>query len=238
MSRSWTTSWMRHRRWQHLGWACLLSLLLAGCQSTPIVEEISETSLWRCDQRDELATRFQGEHLWLMLPGSDEWLHLQAARAASGALYRDAASGTSFWNRGERARVDTPEHTWMNCQLTEVTTRQIASLPYVVGTDRSPQAVTLRASGHHPGWRLEVRQAGTAELSFRFGTQRLTLEEVTLMDQDLIESRYRAQTQAGEPLHYQVQNILCIDAISGEPLPHRVEIHLEGQVYRGCGQSF
>lgn len=218
---------------------CLLSAawLLAGCSNNPRLEEARQASIWVCDGADTMETRLQGENLWLQLPDSDTWLLLTQARAASGSLYRDE-QGSSFWSKGDRARVETPQKTWLRCQLQQSGIAGELDKVYIPGTDHSPDALTLRATGHNPRWTLEVRQNGKAVLLQNFGTRSIAFTEVKQVHQDLIESRYEALDDQGRLLRYRVDNVLCIEVGSGEPFPHRVQIDYLDQEYRGCGQSF
>ena len=219
----------------------LTSLVLVGCASAPERARFGdtlETSLWVCDDRDIMQTRQAGDQLWLQLPNSDSWLELDRGRAASGTLFENQRD-TRFWSQGERARVFTPQQDWNRCHLEargrpeEVDPRQL-----IAGTDNAPDALTLRAIGHHPGWLLEIRQKGEGRLSFNFGTETHDLTNIEQTHQDLILRRYQAQLESGEAFNYQIENVMCIDIKSGEPFHHRVEMEFQGQTYRGCGQSF
>ncbi|MBE0506936.1 MAG: MliC family protein [Marinospirillum sp.] len=211
--------------------------LLTGCSSNPRFEEAQQASIWVCDGTDIMETRQLGQALWLQLPQSDEWLLLTQARAASGSLYRDE-QGSSFWNQGNRARVETPQKTWLRCQLEQSGTAGELDVFYIPGTDHSPEALTLRATGHNPRWTLEVRQNGKAVLLQNFGTRSVQFKGVKQVHQDMIERRYEAMDDQNRLMRYQVDNVLCIEVGSGEPFPHRVRVEYQNQEYRGCGQSF
>ncbi|SFC38769.1 Membrane-bound lysozyme-inhibitor of c-type lysozyme [Marinospirillum celere] len=219
----------------------LTSLLLVGCASGPqqaTFEEATETSVWVCDDQDVMQTRHTDNQLWLQLPNSDSWLELNRGRSASGSLYENAQD-TRFWSQGERARVFTPHQEWSFCHLEARGAHdEVDATALIAGTDNSPDALTLRATGHHPGWLLEIRQKGEGSLSFNFGTETHDLTGIEQTHQDLIVRRYQAQLPDGEPFQYQVENVMCIDIKSGEPFQHRVEMTFQGQTYRGCGQSF
>ncbi|MDR9469135.1 MliC family protein [Marinospirillum sp.] len=219
----------------------LASLLLAGCSSlqpAPEFEDALQGQVWICDGQDVMESRQAGERLWLQLPGSDSWIAMETARAASGSLFQNQSSNTSFWSKGKRARVQTPQKTWIQCQLENEGDITELEHPQIAGTDNSPEAITLKARGSYPGWSLEVRQKGSGTLTFNYGTEAIEFTDVKQTHQDLITRRYQAQTQDDEQLEYKVDNIMCIDVNSGEPFQHRVEVTFQEQQYKGCGQSF
>lgn len=235
-----STNWPTERL--RLALAALL-LLLAGCsslgsspQQQARVEEATQAFWWLCDGQDAMETRLLDATLWLQLPGSQDWLLLPQARAASGALYSNA-QGTSFWNRGDRARIATPQKTWADCQLIHV--GPPGSTPtYIPGTNHSPDALILKASGQNPSWQLEVRQRGDALLTQHFGTRQMNFSNIRQVQQNPLERRYEMQDAQGNMANLQVENLLCIELGSGEPFPHRVLVEYLNQEYRGCGQSF
>gem|GEM_PF-1864272 len=220
----------------------LTSLLLVGCASSgpqePQFGDALETSLWVCDEQDVIQTRQAGERVWLQLPNSDSWLELDRSRSASGNLYQNQRD-TRFWTQGERARVFTPQRDWNLCRLeASGTPDEVDASAFIAGTDNTPDALTLRATGHHPGWLLEIRQKGEGQLSFNFGTETHKLKDIEQTHQDMIVRRYQGELPDGEPFKYQVENVMCIDIKSGEPFQHRIEMTFQGQTYRGCGQSY
>ncbi|WP_162299702.1 MliC family protein [Marinospirillum perlucidum] len=212
---------------------------LTGCSFlTPQLNDATQAHLWQCEDQELMETRQVDSYLWLQLPASDSWLQLGRSRAASGQLFRNAEQQTSFWTQGERARVETPEKTWMQCQLKESGQAGELDKPDSLPGNASPEAITLRARGAYPGWSLEVRQAGSGQLTFNYGTEKHQLTNIEQTHQDLITRRYQAQTPENETVTYQVDNRICIDVNSGEPFQHRVEISFQGQTYKGCGQSY
>jgi len=218
----------------------LVSLLLAGCsqlQPATEFEDATEAQLWICDGQDVMESRQAADKLWLQLPNSDSWIEMQKGRSASGSLYR-SNNPASFWYRGERARVQTPQKTWSQCHLENQGEAGDLERPLIAGVDNSPEAITLKAKGSYPGWSLEVRQKGSGTLTFNYGMETIQFSEVKLTHQDLIVRRYQAVTTEKEPLEYQVENVMCIDVNSGEPFQHRVRVTFQGQEYKGCGQSF
>ncbi|GLR63382.1 MliC family protein [Marinospirillum insulare] len=219
--------------------ACLLATgLLVACTSIPKLEQATQADFWLCEDGSLIETRLGKEQLWLQLPASTHWLALPQQRAASGARYSNN-EGTSVWNKGHRSRIATPEITWQNCQRTASgKPGELEKPKLVAGTNTSPDAVVLKASGHNPGWTLEAKQNGQLVLLQNFGTQRITFKDSKVIEQDLIKTLSQAKDPDGNLLKYKVENILCIEINTGEPFPHRVEIHYLNKKMQGCGRSF
>lgn len=216
----------------------LAASLLVGCAASSQLKDATQADLWLCEEGSLIETRLAAEQLWLQLPASTEWLKLPQQRAASGARYSNK-EGTSFWNKGSRARIATPEKTWQNCQLTASGKPGDLEKPkLVVGTNTSPDALVLKATGYNPAWTLEAKQNGHLVLLQNFGTQRITFKDSKIIKQDLIKTLYQAIDSEGNLLKYKVENILCIEINTGEPFPHRVELHYLNKKLQGCGQSF
>lgn len=225
--------------WIKLKFGFLLAAsLLVGCAFTPKLEQAKQADLWLCEDGSLIETRLASDQLWLQLPASSEWINLPQQRAASGARYSNG-EGTYFWNKGQRSRIATPEITWESCQRTSSGKPGSLKKPdLVLGTNISPDAVVLRATGHNPAWTLEAKQNGHLVLLQNFGTQRITFKDSKLIKQDLIKTLYQATDSEGNLLKYKVENILCIEINTGEPFPHRVELQYLNKKLQGCGQSF
>ncbi len=212
------------------------ALLLSACASKG-PEQATLASWWQCEDLSLFQVRQQGEHLWLQLPDSEHWHALSPARAASGSRYTHP-DGLLFWSQGSRARIETPEQSWMQCQRLSQGDPTSLEHPQIVGADASPEAIVLSASGDQPRWRLTVRQSGEGEITLEFGTRRIGFDQIEMTHQDLIRSDYQARTKDGEPLRYQVENRICIDPGSGVAYQHRVTLHFQGQVLQGCGEGY
>ncbi len=216
----------------------LAASLLVACAVTPKFEQAEQAVLWQCDDGDLMETRLLNDQLWLQLPATTSWLNLSQHRAASGARYSNG-EGASFWNKGDRARVATPEKTWHNCNLlSQGKAGKLKKPELIIGTDSSPTALVLKATGHNPSWTFEAQQNGQLVLLQNFGTQRITFTGSQVVKQNLIRTLYQAEDIDGNSIEYKVENILCIEMNTGEPYPHRVELQYLNKKYQGCGKSF
>ena len=235
---SWIKASLIKRSFLPLLTTLLAASLLVACAVAPKFEQAKQAVLWQCDDGDLMETRLLNDQLWLQLPATTSWLNLSQHRAASGARYANS-EGTSFWNKGDRARVTTPEKTWQNCNLlSQGKAGKLKKPELIIGTDSSPTALVLRAPGHNPSWTFEAQQNGELVLLQNFGTQRITFKDSKIIQQDLIKTLHQAHDLKGQLLEYKVENILCIEIQSGKPFPHRVELQYLGKKYQGCGQSF
>ena len=216
----------------------LAAWLLVGCAASSQLKDATQADLWLCEEGSLMETRLAKEQLWLQLPASNEWINLPQQRAASGARYSNN-EGTSFWNNGNRSRITTPEKTWENCkQAGSGKPGQLTKPDLIIGTNNSPDALVLRATGHNPAWTFEAKQNGHLVLLQNFGTQRIRFTASKIIKQDLIKTLHQAQDTEGNLLNYKVENILCIEINTGEAFPHRVELNYLDKKYQGCGQSF
>ncbi|MDP2030153.1 MAG: META domain-containing protein [Thiobacillus sp.] len=163
---------------------------------------------WRCG--DQLAdTEEIGGKLRLTLGGTH--YNMRQVEAASGAQYAalDDAT-TTFWSKGERARLTVKGKAWSGCV-------------------RADQVVAaFRAGGHEPDWHLEM---GTRTLfTTADGTTRI--DALTPVAETTASSRHYAVTPA---LQVTIANRLCVDTMSGMPRPNSVSVLLGGRELRGCG---
>ncbi len=166
------------------------------------------TLFWRCG--DQLAdTEEIGGKLRLTLGGTH--YNMRQVESASGARYAalDDAT-TTFWSKGERARLTVKGKAWPEC----------------VRADRV--AVAFRAAGHEPDWQLGM---GTRTL-FTTADGTTHIEALTPIAEATASSRRYTVTPA---LQVTIANRLCVDTMSGMPRPNSVTVLLDGRELHGCG---
>jgi heat shock protein HslJ/uncharacterized lipoprotein YbaY len=167
-----------------------------------------EALAWRCG--DQLIHTEQiGSKL--RLTQGDAHYRLRQVEAASGAHYAAVDDATTtFWSKGERARLMLKGKAYSEC----------------VRTDRGE--VAFRAGGNEPGWRLEM---GTRTLfTTADGTTRI--EALTPVAASTLTSRRYIVTPT---LGVTVVDRLCVDTMSGMPRPNSVTVVLDGRELHGCG---
>lgn len=180
---------------------------------------------WHCvpaQQHLVTATNANDLRLW-SLHGA--W-RLPQAVVASGARYQDGE--ISFWNRGEKARVETPRGQ-LQCSLAE----QRDAL-----TRSEQPGVMFFGRGNEPGWSVALAH-DTPTLTIQLHDKDESFQlpyMVSVMDNEagrvVIENGdvapfFRVRIEAGA----------CFDNMSGEPFPARVTLTYGGQQYSGCGQG-
>ncbi|WNK20787.1 MliC family protein [Halomonas piscis] len=180
---------------------------------------------WRCAPANQhLVTAFGDEQLRLWsLHGA--W-QLPQAVVASGARYQNGE--LSFWNRGDKAQVETPRGQ-LQCQLAhERDARTRAEHP----------GVMFFGHGNEPGWTVELdNHEPRLVLTTDYGETAQTLPYmVSTMDNDagrvVLEN-----ADAGRFFRVRIEAAACFDDMSGKPYPARVTLSIDGEQYSGCGEG-
>ncbi|NYS60601.1 MliC family protein [Vreelandella salicampi] len=240
---------MRHLLTRNLLALSLALLLVSGCATTSAPIEPSEQrasegkatapllpsalfaggadkfEAWRCEPASQhLVTAFNDETLRLWsLHGA--W-QLPQAVVASGARYQNGK--ISFWNRGDKAQVETPRGQ-LQCQ--QAITRETL-------TREAHPGVMFLGRGNEPGWSVALSsRTPTLTLTTDYGekTQQLPYM-MSVMDNDagrvVLEN-----ANAGRFFRVRIEASACFDDMSGHPYPARVTLSIDGQQYSGCGQG-
>lgn len=96
------------------------------------------------------------------------------------------------------------------------------------------RGVDFRAVGQEPGWWLEI-SGSDLELAVDYGERRLSFSEPK-RELDGGRRVYRG-TSDGHTVEVVLEKRRCEDAMSGEPFSTTVTVELDGETYRGCGQT-
>lgn len=180
---------------------------------------------WHCEPaRQHLVTATNANDLRLWsLHGA--W-RLPQAVVASGARYQDGE--ISFWNRGEKALVETPRGQ-LQCTLAE-------HRDALTRTERP--GVMFFGRGNEPGWSVALaNETPTLTMELNYGEESVQQPYmVSVMDNEagrvVLENAdvtpfFRVRIEAGA----------CFDSMSGKPFPARVTLTYHGEQYSGCGQG-
>jgi uncharacterized membrane protein len=223
-------------------------MMLGGCAATPSAETtaVNQTTLdnqapflpsalfpgsaqhfagWQCEPAQQhLVTAINANDLRLWsLHGA--W-RLPQAVVAGGARYQDGE--ISFWNRGEKALVETPRGQ-LQCSLAEQRDALTRALK---------PGVMFFGQGNEPGWTVALaHDKPTLRMETNYGEESLQLPYmVSVMDNEagrvVLENAdvapfFRVRIEAGA----------CFDNMSGKPFPARVTLTYGGDQYSGCGQG-
>jgi heat shock protein HslJ/uncharacterized membrane protein len=151
-------------------------------------------------------------------------LRLPRLRTASGARYADG--GVSVWNEGREAILDLQGRVY-TCR--ENRRRSLVE-------DARVRGVEFRATGNEPGWSFQLFSDRMVFIG-RYGAERVTTPRpLAQRSPGGTETVYAAATEAHR-LTVRVRDTVCVDSMSGDRYPATVEIELDGQAYRGCGDD-
>ncbi len=148
---------------------------------------------------------------------------LSHVRTASGTRYADEA--VSVWTKGPDATLEQHGRTHA-CR--EDRERSIIE-------DARLRGVDFRATGHAPGWTLELL---AERLDFLGGYEAGAVTAPRPAPRPAPatgETVYSAVTDAHRIVVH-IRETWCLDALSGTRLESSVEVELNGTAYRGCGQ--
>ncbi|WP_027966006.1 COG3650 family protein [Halomonas halocynthiae] len=179
---------------------------------------------WRCTPDQGLVTANDGDTLRLW-SAHGAW-SLDPAVVASGERYQQG--DLSFWAKGPDATVESSRGR-LSCERNiqqDALTR--AQFP----------GVMFRAQGNEPSWVLTLaNDVPEIFLSLDYGEREITLP-YRVIAMDNAEGRVElASGQSARPFDVRIEAGACFDSMSGQPWPARVELTVNDQTYRGCGQG-
>lgn len=187
--------------------------------------EAKRFEAWRCAPANQnLVTAFGDETLRLWsLHGA--W-RLPQAVVASGARYQNGE--ISFWNRGDKAQVETSRGQ-LQCQLANKrAARTRADYP----------GVMFFAHGNEPGWTVELdNKAPTLTLSTDYGETTETLPYMMSVMDNAAGRVVLENADASRFFRVRIESGACFDDMSGKPHPARVTLSIDGDQYSGCGEG-
>jgi putative lipoprotein len=163
-----------------------------------------------------------GEAIELVLP--DGRRRLARVPTASGERY--AGGGASLWSKGREATLELNGRTYA---CTENRRRSIIE-------DARRRGVDLRAVGQEPGWIFELFPDRMV-FSGSYGTKSVMAPRpAPAASPTAGEIVYAAVTEAHR-LTARVRETSCVDTMSGERYESTIEVELDGEIYRGCGET-
>ncbi len=158
----------------------------------------------------------------LFLP--DRTVDLEHIPSASGAKYE--AGEVLYWSKGEEALVEVDGSAHSGCSVTN------HGSPWARA---AADGVTFRALGQEPGWIVNLRADGSAEVSADYGET-----EVAFPSSELDRGEDGRLTVSadhdGHAVEMRIDPGECFDAMSGFELPAEVHLTLDGRRLDGCGR--
>ena len=96
--------------------------------------------------------------------------------------------------------------------------------------------VNFRAMGNEPGWVLEIREGERLDLSYDYGAARLSVPIAERrLDVEEKMTVYEGRTGEGS-VRVTLRGERCLDTMSDEVFPTRVDVKLGEQSFSGCGR--
>ncbi|MDW3204824.1 MAG: MliC family protein [Alphaproteobacteria bacterium] len=195
-------------------------LFLAACAGFPALPYSPPTySAYRCDA-GSFEVRLGDEAALVLWNGRK--VSMQQIPAGSGARYR-SDDGHALWLKGQEALFETPERSWRDCHGEQVDTPWRAA---------AVRGATFRATGHEPGWLVEIHPEFGGLIVLGYGTTRLF---PTPKDAATFPAAF---TVDGRQIAFTIHDEGCRDEMSGEYLPLTIVMTVDGTDHRGCGRFF
>jgi len=178
-----------------------------------------------CDDGFHLVAEFRPEDDTVYLFLRERGAILPRVRSASGAKYDDPGAGVTFWEKGGEATLIS-EGAQRRC--VENRRRSIVESVKLRGAD-------FWGTGNEPGWSVEVYPDRVVWI----GDYGRTRHEARVGAPE-VDPTGRIATYAGSSDGHELVVTLkgepCVDSMSGESFETSVEVRLDTQVFRGCGQ--
>jgi len=166
---------------------------------------------------ERIAVTVEGQTLRLSAAGAT--YVLRQTPVASGARYEaEGDPSTSFWSRGDVASLRLRGRGYPECVA-------------AAGTP-SADAGSFQATGHEPGWRLDIR-AGQLTLLTDYGQNKISVPAPYA--EAIAGGRRYIASSAGRPIVATILDRPCGDSATGLPRPFSVSVEFAGQTLRGCG---
>ncbi|MEJ5360181.1 MAG: YbaY family lipoprotein [Desulfobacterales bacterium] len=183
------------------------------------------THFFECPE-EAFALRHEGDGVRLRFGESE--LFLRETPAASGAKYADGKN--LFWQKGDEAFVELEGRPPQRCR---------SNPQRAVWEDARWNGVDFRAVGNEPGWHMEIREgreSATIDLVAMHGEHYYSFPNAR-RETGPGPGRLRYTAALGKHrLVVLLEQLECIDTMSGERFESRVEVRLDNDIFRGCGR--
>jgi putative lipoprotein len=191
----------------------------AGFQ--PDKRPLARTMVYECAGYEFIARLGPGEMaVWL----PDRYLVLSQVRSASGTRYQEG--DVEFWSSGDEAMLTVAGQAYRYCALAP------HRAPW---EDARRRGVDFRAVGNEPAWSLEIRNGDHLLFDGGSGMRRVASPDPGQQLNGQIRT-WHAVTESAD-LQVEVEDNVCTDSMSGQKLPSKVTVTLDGHVYSGCGRG-
>jgi heat shock protein HslJ/uncharacterized lipoprotein YbaY len=152
----------------------------------------------------------------MRLATGDRAFDMRPVASASGAKYEAVGDpSTTLWNKGDETIIVIKGQTYPPCTKS--------------GSDA---AMSFRATGNEPGWRLDIGEAAMTLLT-NDGKTRIVTPTPTAKKTD--GSRNYVAKSGGSDLAVTILDRPCVDTMTGMPHPSTVAVVFEAKTLNGCG---
>jgi heat shock protein HslJ/membrane-bound inhibitor of C-type lysozyme len=166
---------------------------------------------------ERIAVVVEGDTVRITAAGST--LVLRQVPVASGTRYEaEGDASTWFWSHRQAASLRIRGRGYPECTTS--------------GGDAATDAGTFHATGHEPGWRLDIAN-GQLTLETAYGQNKVTVP--TPFAEAFAGGRRYIASSAGRPITATILDRPCADAATGMPRPFTVRVEFVGQTLSGCG---
>jgi len=177
---------------------------------------------WRCG---DLLVEAHHIDEQLELDTGARLLRLSPTASASGARYADE-QGNVFWSKAsDQALLELDGGRRSQCRPSEQAS---------VWGEARRRGVSLRATGHEPGWYLEVRQ-GLSDPALRlvtgYGAEHIQYDRL-----ETLPAPGKSWHSADGQVSITVTEAACTDAATGQRFPLSVSIDFADRSLTGCGR--
>ncbi len=152
--------------------------------------------------------------------------HHRLARRPTASGIRYAGSGVSVWNKGREAILDLDGRVY----------RCGENRPRSIREDARARGVEFRASGNEPGWTWELLPDRMVFVG-GYGTLAVATPRASQRTGPTPGETVHAAITEAHRLTVRIRDTTCVDSMSGEHYDAAVDVELDGQAYRGCGDA-
>lgn len=186
-------------------------------------EPAGKVFVFDCAPDFRFTVQVDSSRAWLYLPA--DTVMLEQTISASGARYQSGQY--LFWNRGDSAMLETGEASYTSCSVNR--SESIWQGATLRGTD-------FRATGNEPGWHLELEYGEQLLLVTDYGKSSYSFLTPDVQKPARYPVSYALHTGENR-VQITIRNEPCMDSMSGDNYPFKVQVVMNGRILRGCGRT-
>lgn len=185
---------------------------------------VLQAYVWQCENGQTIRMRNLLRENAITIDLHEGGRKLPRVPSASGAKYSDGS--LTFWTKGGSALFERSGEAPVDCRED----RQQSLL-----ADARVRGVLWRGTGNEPGWTLEVGPAAKLEFVADDGSSRHAFDAAA--ESVAGARRVFTATDGQRSIKVTVITEACTDDMSGQAFDHRMEVEIDGGIYRGCASA-